>query len=305
MSEGNHIQHLREEWDKIEAERRNDEDEASARRKEREEIVPAGPLYVVRDSFGIHPDEQTDIQTCVDRINQRYQELAGMPRRVRDLLFEIGAELLDLKSNKVYPDKWTDFCAEKFKGIGQRQIQRYMQLAENRSWLEAKYQKTESADSFLDWPPMNRMIEDIQEYHRNQREAQGMPPIKHRSATNKKRASRAPEPEEKPPIDVKTEVVSSADSGKDSESLPPSPPPPFPEAAYERFLAEQRKPQEPQAIDPEPQELHEPERDVEQENVDKETDAARYCADDLKKSAPRFWARLCPECQAILTGEEK
>ena len=96
------IQHSKEEWEQIEAERRKAEDEAFAKRKAQGEIVSASPRYVVCDSFGIHPDDQIIIQKCIERINQHYRELVGLPKKARDLLFEIGAELLDLKEPRVW-----------------------------------------------------------------------------------------------------------------------------------------------------------------------------------------------------------
>jgi len=87
------LPHSKEERDRIETANRKAEDEA-----------------FVRDSFGIHPDEQPLIQGCIDQINQRLKEAAGLGRKARQLAFEIGVELVGLKEDKVYPGKWTEFC---------------------------------------------------------------------------------------------------------------------------------------------------------------------------------------------------
>jgi hypothetical protein len=299
------IQHSKEEWDRIEAENKA-EDEAFAKRRAQREIVAAGSGYIFRDLYGIHPDEQIQVQESVDRINQRFRELFGLRRKAIELVFEIGAELCELKENKV-PGKWTEFCKAKFPTIHQRSLEDYMKLARERPWLESKYVKIESDSFFEVCPTMKLMLGDLQERNRDQRATQGKPPIRHRSETKEKHASRStPEPQKEPLTDVDAKVVSSSDSKNGSERLSP-PPSLVPAPNLERPTGDPPAVNsEPEEADPEPEKHDQKasEAAVEQNQLDNETQAARYFTDELKAAAPRLWERLCPECKTVLIGEE-
>jgi hypothetical protein len=186
--------HSKEEWDRVNAERSKAEDEAYAQRKAQEGAPSPGPMKLaIRNEFGIYPDEQALIQGRIDQINRHFKEAKDLGRRAKQLAFGIGAELIDLKENKVYQGKWTDFCKAKFPEIHQRVLENCMQLARNREWLEHKYRENESEDSFFEvCPTIKLMLGDIHERNRNERTAQGKPPIRHRSAAKEKRASRPP-----------------------------------------------------------------------------------------------------------------
>jgi hypothetical protein len=138
---------------------------------------------ILRDLFGVLPDDQADVQARVERINQRLKELRDWSYKIRDIFFEIGAELLDLKEKRIFEYKWTDFCKAEFPDVGQREIEKWMQLAKNRSWLELKY-KNDLRVGFDNWPPLNLMLKDIQERNRATRAVQGKPPIRHKSRSH-------------------------------------------------------------------------------------------------------------------------
>ena len=183
--------HSKDEWAQIEAERRKAEDEAFAERKTQGEVVPAGARPVVRDSFGIHPDETEVIRTRIREIVRRHVEIESMPRRMLVLAWEEGQELIELKENKVYSGKWKEFCEDVFPEISLRNIERYIQLAKNKEWLLAKYEKTTRRVDFDELPPIRQALTDIQQRNREERERQGKPPIGHRSATKEKQGSQS------------------------------------------------------------------------------------------------------------------
>jgi hypothetical protein len=220
------ITHTTEEWAQLEAEQLKAEDEAFARRKAQEGVLsPAFTKLVFRSEYGIHPDEQVLVQGRIDRINQHFQEVKASWQRAKQLAFEIGAELIDLKENKVYSGKWTHFCKAKFPEIHQRVLENCMQLARNREWLERKYPENETDSFFEVCPTIKLMLGDIQERNREERKAQGKPPIRHKSASKKKRGSRESvrdvPSEVMPPSHTSQSAEPNLDSKRDGEAESP------------------------------------------------------------------------------------
>jgi hypothetical protein len=142
----------------------------------------------MRDSFGIHPDEQMIVEAKVKHVLSQHRELELMPWKMLERAWEIGAELIELKE-KVYQGKWGDFCKESLASMTVRNIERYMQLAKHKDRLLTKY-KTDTRVDFDELPPIRQALTDIQTWSREEREAQGKASIRHRSKSKEKRSSR-------------------------------------------------------------------------------------------------------------------
>jgi hypothetical protein len=175
--------HSKEEWARIEAERRKAEDEAWLKRKAQGEVTSK---FVVRNQYGIHPDEESLVQARVKHLLAQHHELELMPWRMLEKAWEIGEQLIDLKE-MVYPKQWTAFCAEILSSVSLRKIERLMQLRRFKNRLLVKYENDKSVD-FGNLPPVYKALEDIHAWSREDRERQGKPPKK--SPAKEKRTAR-------------------------------------------------------------------------------------------------------------------
>jgi|SRR6516165_5019460 hypothetical protein len=166
------------EWDVWEAEQRAAEKPAKE----------SGHEIIVRDQYGILPEEKPEILARVKGIIKNHIELESMPARMLQIAFEIGVEFIELKEKKVYRGKWIEFCREMFPQISPRKIEQYSQLARAKDWLLERYKKRNARFEFSELPPIRQALADIQEKNRETRAEAGKPPIKHRSAKEKRRS---------------------------------------------------------------------------------------------------------------------
>jgi hypothetical protein len=143
------------------------------------------PSYVLRDPFKIHPDESSLVQKTIAHIFAEHHELEITPWKMVKRAWSIGAELIALKQ-KIYRGQWSRFCETKLAPMSLRKIGGYMQLAEYKDRLLAKYRNRNSFD-FDQLPPIREVLADIQGWRREERYNAGKAPIKHKSAGTRKR----------------------------------------------------------------------------------------------------------------------
>jgi hypothetical protein len=139
---------------------------------------------VLRDAFGINPDEKSIVETKVKHLLGQHNELELMPWKMLQNASEIGAELIALKE-KVYHGQWTEFCRQSFASLSQRKIDRYMQLARNKERLLDKY-KTDTRVDFEELPPIRQALADIQTWNQQEPDRQGKVSTCHKPAIKQK-----------------------------------------------------------------------------------------------------------------------
>jgi hypothetical protein len=147
------------------AEHRRKLAKAAEERTRTQTVIPAAKAddskvaIVVRDTYGFLPGEPIP-QREIDEIVGLHNELILTPRRMLEKAFKIGAWFRELKP-RVFHGMWEKLLEEKLPQIGLRQVQRYMQLAENQDWLLEKY-KSDTRDAFDQLPPIREALADIQ-----------------------------------------------------------------------------------------------------------------------------------------------
>jgi hypothetical protein len=91
------IEHSREEWDHIDAERRKAEDEAYAKRKAQEGLVSVPAKFITRNEFGFLPEDEPAVEAKVKYLLTQHHELELMPWKMLERAWAIGMELIALK----------------------------------------------------------------------------------------------------------------------------------------------------------------------------------------------------------------
>src|SRR5215469_4298674 len=132
------IKHSREEWDRINAERRKAEDEAYAKRKAQGEVASSQTsselvlpdLDEIRSSQPITPKE-------IQKVLIWHRELHEPMRMILSRAIRIGGKLR-CWHDLIPHGKWLKWCSANLSEINQRTIQYYLQLWENREWLETR-----------------------------------------------------------------------------------------------------------------------------------------------------------------------
>ena len=110
---------------------------------------------VVRDQYGVHPDDQPFVEEKIKQVMQQYGQFHLLEKKLLQQVWVIGTLLHQLKE-KVFAHQWQNFCQDHFK-VSQRRIQQYMQLAANRPQLE-EYFKSELNFASGKMPGINEAI---------------------------------------------------------------------------------------------------------------------------------------------------
>jgi hypothetical protein len=203
-----HIEHSREEWDRINAERCKSEDGAYAKRKAQGEVASSqtSSELVLPDLDEIGPYRPIS-QEEIAEVKRLHDDIVTTPLKIFRLgqLLASQLELIPHGSK----EKWRE---RTYPEIGLTTIRLWIRIAEptNRKRLEDKFPIirqqlpiSSRTKTDLDLLPSVRQLRDAtMEFEAQEPKAQGKPPIRHRSATKEKRGSR-------PVCDVSAETVPS------------------------------------------------------------------------------------------------
>jgi hypothetical protein len=190
-----HILRPKEEWEQIEAEQRKAEDEAAAKRKVQGEVV--GPQtsnkLVLPDSNEISPYFPIP-QKEISEVKRLHEDIITTPLKV----FRLG-DLLASQLELIPHGSREKWCEQTYPEIGLTTIRLWIRIAKNRNRLEERFPIIRQQLPISSWtktdldllPSVRQMRDATMEVEAQERETQGKPPIRHRSATKEKRTSRS------------------------------------------------------------------------------------------------------------------
>jgi hypothetical protein len=92
----------------------------------------------------------------IAEIKRKHREICEAPRRLLATAIEIGQWFI-VQHEKIEHGEWLPWLRENFPDISERTVQRYALLAENREFLEWKYDTA----SFLDSPSITASLREI------------------------------------------------------------------------------------------------------------------------------------------------
>jgi hypothetical protein len=85
-------------------------------------------------------------ETPAVRIIWLHAEICDAPKMTLEKALMAGWELTDQKSKVGKHGKWRQWCAENIPQVPERSVQRYIQLFENREWLQEHYKTDTVSD---------------------------------------------------------------------------------------------------------------------------------------------------------------
>jgi hypothetical protein len=216
-------------------------------------------------------------QKEIDQLLKDHWDLQKGSLFLLERAFEIGFRLRcwhDLLPH----GQWLKWLEKHIPQISERTITNYLRLWDNNEWLRTKFPNQQKIADLSEIPTVRDALTLIQAKDANK--PRGAPPKRKVGVTIQKRDRRTAGEQAAALAVVAQTAGAVLNLPLPVQEIPVEVVPNKESPNAETFL--------PAAVEP--------------EEIDDETNAAHYCATDLKQSAPHFWARLCPRCRAILEG---